>query len=162
MLGAAFLAAAFVLSSPQIHAGGTIPQAQSWNRDGCDGGNVAPTLRWQGAPAGTKSFALLAVDPDALSGHGWYHWVVVDIPPQTSALEPGRVPPAAHEGTNDYGTLGYGGPCPPPGPEHHYVFTLYALTVPRLPKEARTGPTVEAAVRGHVLGTATLVGRFHR
>jgi Raf kinase inhibitor-like YbhB/YbcL family protein len=101
-------------------------------------------------------------DPDAPTGHGWYHWVVADIPPQTRAIGPGGVPAPAREGTNDFGIVGYGGPCPPPGPPHRYVFTLYALAILRLPGGTPSGGAVEAAVRGHVLGTTTLTGRLRR
>ena len=161
MLPVSILATAFVLTSPEIAAGGIIPRDQVWNHDGCDGTNVAPRLRWHGAPSATKSFALIMFDPDAPTGHGWYHWIVVDLPAQADAIGP-RVRPPAREGRNDFGTLGYGGPCPPPGGAHRYVFTLYALAIPHLPAVRASGPAVEAAIRSHVLETATLTGRFGR
>ena len=125
MLG--LVAAAFILHSIDIAPGATIAPAHVWNRDGCTGSNRAPSLTWSGAPAGTRSFALVMFDPDAPTGHGWYHWLMWDIAPSTRSVERGAVPAGAHEGRNEFGTQGYGGPCPPPGPAHRYRFTLYAL-----------------------------------
>jgi Raf kinase inhibitor-like YbhB/YbcL family protein len=163
MLAAPLLAAAFTLTSPQIKPGGTIGEAQVWNRDGCTGRNVAPVLRWQGEPPKTKSYALVLFDPDAPTGHGWYHWIAVDIPGSIHALEPGALPPGTREGTNDFGSVGYGGPCPPAGATHHYVFTLYALDLARIPGGGvPSGQQVSATLAGHVLGKTVLTATYGR
>jgi Raf kinase inhibitor-like YbhB/YbcL family protein len=160
MLAVALLAAAFVLQSPDLSAGAPIAREHVWNRDGCEGGNLAPRLRWSGAPAGTKSYALVMFDPDAPGG--WYHWVVVDVPATAHGLDPAS-PPAGREGRNDFGTVGYGGPCPPPGSPHRYRFTLYALDVARLGGEAvPSGREVERLLAGHVLASATLSASYRR
>ncbi|MCA0297338.1 MAG: YbhB/YbcL family Raf kinase inhibitor-like protein [Actinobacteria bacterium] len=106
---------------------------------GVGGGNVSPNLSWSGAPEGTASFAITCFDPDAPTGSGWWHWVVTDIPADVTSLAEGvPLPVGARTWTNDYGYPGWGGPWPPPGPAHHYVFTVFAVGVDRLdvPDEA--------------------------
>ena len=131
-------AARFTLSSSDFAPGGKLADEQAFDATGCTGGNVSPALRWHGAPAGTKSFALLVHDPDApTGGAGWWHWIAFDIPESVSALPKGAgrpdgsgMPRGAASVANDYGQPGYGGPCPPPGDKpHRYVFTVYALEV---------------------------------
>src|SRR5947209_15816159 len=119
---------ALTLWSSDVRDGAPVPQRHVWNAGGCTGANVAPALRWSGAPRGTRSFALTVVDPDAPKPGGWVHWLVFNISGETRKLG------AVHargitEGKNDFGTLGWGGPCPPPGQLHHYVFQLDALDV---------------------------------
>ena len=106
---------------------------------GCGGGNASPELRWSGAPEGTQAYAITVYDPDAPTGSGWWHWMVYNIPAGTTQLPRGAgssaaapMPAGAVQSLNDYSQLGYGGPCPPPGPAHHYIFTVYALKVARL------------------------------
>src|SRR5579862_8886591 len=127
----------FALTSTDFSAGGTIANAQV--HTDCKGQNVSPALKWSGAPEGTRSFALLVHDPDAPTGSGWWHWVAYDIPADVSSLpadagDPQKhlMPAGAVQGRTDFGTPGYGGPCPPPGKPHHYHFRLYALKVPKL------------------------------
>ncbi len=160
----------FTLTSPQISAGGRIADAQVFNGFGCHGGNVSPALSWSNAPEGTQSFALMVHDPDAPTGSGWWHWIVYNIPATTTALPldagSGKnmlLPGGAVEGRTDFGTLGYGGPCPPPGKPHHYYFRLYALKVPKLdlPKDA-TAALIGFNVRGQALGSAELLGVYGR
>jgi Raf kinase inhibitor-like YbhB/YbcL family protein len=131
--------APFTLTSSDIAEGKKIPEAQVFNGFGCSGRNVSPALAWSNAPAGTKSFALLVHDPDAPTGSGWWHWVVYDIPADASSLpsdagdaKKNLMPADAVQGPTDFGTPGYGGPCPPPGKPHHYHFRLYALKVAKL------------------------------
>ncbi len=152
----------FTLTSTAFPDGGAIPDTYT-----CSGENLSPPLQWMGAPAATQSFTLLVVDPDAPSGE-FVHWVIYDLAPTTEGLPPGlrpapRLDGGARQGVNDFPQTGYGGPCPPPGPAHRYIFTLYALDVTRLsvPDQA-TRAQVTAAVAGRVLATAVLVGRFHR
>jgi len=128
----------FMLSSPDIAPDSLIALPHVY--DGCGGGNLSPALQWSGAPAVTQGYALTVHDPDAPSGSGWWHWQVFDLPASTVALArnagaaSGRnLPTGARQGLNDYSQAGYGGPCPPPGDRpHRYVFTLFALRVPRL------------------------------
>jgi Raf kinase inhibitor-like YbhB/YbcL family protein len=138
---------------------------------GCAGGNKSPQLSWSGAPAGTKSFALTCFDPDAPTGSGFWHWLVVNIPPGTTGLELGAGNPAASllpagalQTRTDFGTPGYGGPCPPEGHgPHRYVFTLFAVNTEKLPVAA----DISAAIVGFnlhftTIEKATLTGLFHR
>lgn len=132
----------------------------------CEGEDVSPALSWTEPPAGTKSFALIHDDPDAPVGT-WVHWVTYNLPPTSRGLEEdipktAQLPDGAVQGLNDFRRLGYGGPCPPPGPAHRYVFRLYALdTTLTLPPKA-TKAQVEGAMKGHVLSQAQLVGLYQR
>lgn len=127
---------------------------------GCEGGNVSPHFAWSGAPAETKSFALTCFDPDAPTGSGFWHWVVVNIPPSVTSLplgagtpESGAMPDASLQVRTDFGKPGYGGPCPPEGDHpHRYLFTLYAVGLEALPVTADTS----AAVVGFLLHFNTL------
>ena len=150
---------AFQLTSSAFPEGGNIPIIHT-----CDSANVSPPLTWSGEPEGVKSFALIVEDPDAPS-RTWTHWLLYDIPAEVHQLEqgfqPGRL---GMSGSNDFGKLGYGGPCPPKGHgPHRYFFRLFALNVPSLglrDGENRVG--VELAIRGHVLGEAQCMGRYER
>ena len=168
--GAAEETAKFTLTSAAFTEGGTIGGTQVYNGFGCTGTNVSPALTWQGAPPGTKSFALLVHDPDAPTGSGWWHWVVYNIPGGTTSLpadagDPKKnlMPVGAVQGRTDFGTSGYGGPCPPPGKPHHYHFRLYALKVAQLqlPADA-TAAFIAFNVRAQSLGSAELMGVYGR
>jgi Raf kinase inhibitor-like YbhB/YbcL family protein len=125
----------------------------------CGGQNHSPALAWSGAPKNVKSFALIVHDPDAPIERGFYHWVVYNLPSSTQRLAGGVNLSANQLGVTSAGTSGYHGPCPPPGPAHHYNFTLYALDVAQLTHGASlTGPQVERQIAGHVLSRATLQG----
>ena len=154
---------ALVVSSSAFAPGGTVPA-----RFSCDGADRSPPLTWSGMPHGAVTFALIVDDPDAPGGT-WVHWVLFNLPASVAALPEG-VPAAgdlpqlggALQGRNDFGKLGYGGPCPPPGRAHRYFFRLYALDA-ALPLRAGTGRReVESAMRGHVVGEATLMGTYAR
>jgi Raf kinase inhibitor-like YbhB/YbcL family protein len=160
----------FTLTSPNIANGKNISDAQVFNSFGCSGQNVSPALSWSDAPAGTKSFALLVHDPDAPTGSGWWHWIVYDIPPDATSLPAGAGDPKKHlmpgatmQGRTDFGTLGYGGPCPPPGKPHHYHFRLYALKVAKLdvPADA-TAAFIGYNVNANSLGKAEILGLYGR
>jgi Raf kinase inhibitor-like YbhB/YbcL family protein len=162
--------ALFSLTSPDIANGRSIPETQAFNSFGCTGHNVSPALSWSNVPAGTKSFALLVYDPDAPTGSGWWHWVAYNIPADVTSLptdagDPKKnlMPGATLQGRTDYGTVGYGGPCPPPGKPHHYYFRLYALKVPKLdvPVDA-TAALIGFNVNMNSLGKAQLVGLYGR
>lgn len=150
----------FVLGSKTFTDGGTIPHENSYDHYGCSGKNLSPELHWSGAPKGTTSLALTVFDPDANKGKGWWHWVVYGIDPATTSFAEGG-PVTGLEGKTSFGSEGYGGPCPPPGDTpHHYVFTLYALD--QTVGSKMDGPQLLAAIKGHVLGKAQLIGRFGR
>lgn len=125
-LAAPALADGFTLTSPDIAEGQQLSSDFVFQGFGCEGGNVAPTLEWSGAPEGTESFAVTVYDPDAPTGSGWWHWFAFNIPTDvTSLLGGGEV--NGVELTNDYGAIGFGGACPPPGEVHRYKFTAHAL-----------------------------------
>ncbi|OBZ92810.1 kinase inhibitor [Pararhizobium polonicum] len=127
----------FQLSSTSISEGAQLASSYVFAGFGCEGGNQSPQLSWSGAPEGTKSFAITAYDPDAPTGSGWWHWNTVNIPASVNSVElgasgTGAMPTGAVEITNDYGSAGFGGACPPPGEVHRYIFTVHALAVERL------------------------------
>ena len=152
-----------ILTGGAFAAGAAIPARHS-----CDGADVSPALAWSGAPAGTAAWALIAEDPDAPGG-SWVHWVLFNLPAGTTALPEGVAKTerlealgGALQGRNDFRRIGYGGPCPPPGRAHRYFFRLYALNA-ALPLQAgATRQEVERAMRGHVVGEATLMGTYAR
>ena len=138
---------------------------------GCAGGNRSPQLRWEDAPEGTKSFAVLCFDPDAPTGSGFWHWVVVNIPPTVTELPldasnpaANRLPAGALQVRTDFGKPGYGGPCPPAGDHpHRYLFTVHAVSMDRLPVSADTSAAVVGFyLNFNTLAKATLMGLFKR
>lgn len=162
----------FTLTSADFQPGGRLADEQAYDGMGCTGANVSPALRWSNAPPGTKSFALLLHDPDApTGGAGWWHWIAYDIPATTTALAKGAgkpdgtaMPAGAKSVANDYGTPGYGGPCPPEGDKpHRYVFTLYALSVGELalPNGAHA-PVIGFVVNANAIGKASITGMYGR
>jgi Raf kinase inhibitor-like YbhB/YbcL family protein len=130
----------------------------------CDAGDVSPALSWMDAPAGTRTFALIVEDPDAPGGT-WVHWVLYDLPANAKELPEGvaadKPPGGAKQGVNDFRKPGYGGPCPPRG-THRYYFKLYALDAPTELKPGATKQQLLAAIKGHVLAEAELVGKYGR
>jgi Raf kinase inhibitor-like YbhB/YbcL family protein len=146
LIGQAAMAADFELSSSNLKEGASIQAEHYWNNFGCSGGNVMPDLRWRNAPTGTKSFAVTFYDQDAPTGSGFWHWVIYDIPAQSSALaggvNAGALPVGAVEGRTDLGQSGYFGPCPPVGRMHRYVYTVHALKVEKLPVDAAASPAL--------------------
>ena len=156
-------AAGFTLASPTVKPGSMLTEAQVFNGFGCSGKNVSPALSWSGAPAGTKSFAVTAYDPDAPTGSGWWHWVVYNIPANVTSLAEGAKGVGA-EGNTDFGAKGYGGPCPPPGDKpHRYVFTVYALKTDKIDVPANaTAAMVGFNLHASQLAKATLTARYGR
>jgi Raf kinase inhibitor-like YbhB/YbcL family protein len=146
----------FRLTSPAFGDGADIPK-----RHTCDGANVSPRLDWLGAPSATRSLVLVVRDPDA---RGFVHWLAYDVEGAPDGSLPEAIPPTAaspKQGRNDFGDVGYGGPCPPSG-THHYVFTLSALDAPLgLGGGGRLGD-VETAMKGHVLAETQLTGTYRR
>ena len=131
----------------------------------CGGENVSPDLAWVGVPFEAKSLALVVHDPDAPREHGFYHWIVVDIPTTvTKVAKGGKFAPPAREITTDFGVPGYNGPCPPVGHGvHHYHFTLYALDVANIELDSGMTPhQVAEAIRERAVGQATIIGLYER
>ena len=159
LLGGA--AMAFQIESPAFQENSEIP-----GKYACDGEDLSPPLAWREVPQGTKSFALIADDPDAPVGT-WVHWVIYNLPPEAQELAEGlpkteKFPEGSEQGVNDFRRVGYDGPCPPPGPAHRYFFKLYALdAVLQLPPQAEKSEVLTAA-QGHILAQAELVGRYQR
>lgn len=150
---------AFKLVVEAFAYGETVP-----DRYTCQGPDLAPPLRWEAEPQGTQSFALIMDDPDAPAGT-WNHWLLFDIPPTVHSLPEGhKAGQDSVSGTNDFGKLGYGGPCPPRGHgPHRYFFKLFALDVPglKLPRGAKRAD-IDRALRTHILGEAQYMGKYER
>lgn len=137
----------------------------------CDGEDVAPPLAWTAPPDGTRSLALVVEDPDAPMPGAFTHWVLFNLPPNATAL-PGRYKAGdsrldadgiePREGINDFGDVGYGGPCPPRGEDHRYVFSLYALDTTLALDEGADPDEVASAIEGHVQAEAEVVGTYQR
>jgi len=144
------------VSSPAFDAGGTIPRRYT-----CDGENVSPPLDFSGVPGDAAELVVLVEDPDAPRGT-FVHWVVWGIDPHATALGAGEVPSGAVEGRNGFGKRGYGGPCPPKGTPHRYVFSVFAADGRPALSEDASADEVKHALAGHVTGSGTLVGRYGR
>jgi Raf kinase inhibitor-like YbhB/YbcL family protein len=152
------------ITSTAYASGGAIPALYT-----CEGKDISPPLAWNGAPPGTRSLALIVDDPDApdpaAPAMTWVHWVVYNIPPAAISLpegvKPEALPPGTQSGINDWGRTGYGGPCPPVG-RHRYFHKLYALDtlLPQLKRPDKQA--LEAAMKGHILAQATLVGTYRK
>jgi Raf kinase inhibitor-like YbhB/YbcL family protein len=152
---------AFQLKTTAFKEGDLIPKQFT-----CDGPDMAPPLQWDDPPAKTRSFALIADDPDAPRGT-WVHWVIYNIPGNQKMLEQGVKPSetlanGTRQGQNDFKRVGYGGPCPPPGKPHRYYFKLYALDTLLDLKPGATKAQVLEASKNHVLGETQLMGRYGR
>ena len=146
----------FTLSSTAFAAGGAIPRKHT-----CDGEDVSPDLNWEGVPDGAAALALIVDDPDA---RGFAHWIVYDMTASATGGLPEAVsesPEAPLQGENDFGRVGYGGPCPPSG-EHRYVFTLYALSEPLGLAGSPGASDVREALNGRIIDEARLEARYER
>ena len=167
ILGSFFLApllaaaepAKLVLTSTDIAPGKHMKKSQEFNGFGCVGDDLSPQLSWSGAPEGTLAYAVMAYDPDAPTGSGWWHWQLVNIPADVTSLSAGAGKPgqsAAPKGSqhseNDYGVAGFGGACPPKGHGvHRYQFTVYALS-----KKVELPPNASGALTGYMVKSVTL------
>jgi Raf kinase inhibitor-like YbhB/YbcL family protein len=155
------LTMAMEIKSPSFDQGRTIPR-----RHTCDGPDLSPALKWSGVPDNAKALALISDDPDAPVGT-WVHWVLYDLPGETRSLPEGvptteTLPRGGAQGRNDFGRIGYGGPCPPPGRPHRYFFKLYALDARVNMPPGATKEALLKAMRGHVLAEAELMGTYGR
>jgi Raf kinase inhibitor-like YbhB/YbcL family protein len=132
----------------------------------CDGEDKSPQLDWTGAPSGTETFALTVTDPDA-PGSTFTHWVIYNLPANSTGLpegvpKQGQLANGSRQGKTDFGKIGYGGPCPPPGRPHRYVFSLYALNTKIDVPSGAPRSHVESALQGHVLARSELTARYGR
>jgi Raf kinase inhibitor-like YbhB/YbcL family protein len=143
------------LTSPDFKEGSDIPE-----RFTCEGEDISPTLRIDGVPQTAKSLALIMDDPDAPVGT-FTHWLLWNLGPNQSEIASDSPPPKAVQGLTDFGNNKYGGPCPPTG-VHRYYFKLYALdTTLELPPRSKR-KALDAAIKGHIIDEATLMGRYAR
>jgi Raf kinase inhibitor-like YbhB/YbcL family protein len=149
------------LNSPAFAAGASIPARYT-----CEGNDISPPLEWSGIPGGTRSLVLIVDDPDAPDPKApkmvWVHWVVYNLPPSATSLSEGvrTLPGDAKAGLNDWKRASYGGPCPPIG-RHRYFHKLYALDIV-LSLDRPTKAKLEAAMKGHVLAEAQLIGTYQK
>ena len=151
----------FELKSPDFKAGSTIPLQFT-----CVGADISPALQWNAPPADTQSLALIADDPDAPVGT-WVHWVLYNLPAQAHSLQQDfpkseKSQDGTLQGRNDFGKIGYGGPCPPPGRAHRYFFKLYALDTQLSLKAGASKKDLERAMQSHILAQTEYMGRFSR
>jgi Raf kinase inhibitor-like YbhB/YbcL family protein len=164
---------AFTLVSNSFKDGDYLPNDLILSADfgfGCAGRNRSPHLKWSDAPAGTKSFAVTCYDPDAPTGSGFWHWLVVNIPASVSELPEGagsaggQLPAGVLQTRTDFGAPGYGGPCPPPGDHpHRYLFTIFAVKTDRLDVRADTSAAVVGFnLNFNTLARADIMGLFKR
>jgi len=155
---------ALKLSSPAFKNQGEIPPVYT-----CDGTDLSPALAWSSLPEGTQSLALIVDDPDAPDPAApkmtWVHWVLYNLPPTLNGLpeatDSAKLPTGTLPGVNDWKRTGYGGPCPPIG-RHRYFFKLYALDRVMPDLNRPTKAKLEAAMKGHILEQATLIGTYQR
>jgi Raf kinase inhibitor-like YbhB/YbcL family protein len=159
------LAAAFDLKSKDITPGSKIKNDFIFNGMDCKGDNKSPELHWSGAPKGTKSFAVTLYDPDAPTGSGFWHWVIINIPATQTSL-PQSWKTSGTDGTeitSDFGMTTYGGPCPPPGKPHRYIFTVHALKTDKIDLPAGgTNAFARFMVEGSTIKKAQLKASYGR
>lgn len=164
-------AANFTLSSPEIKANSTIDSRFEFNGFGCSGENKSPALIWRGAPKNTKSFAVTVYDPDAPTGSGWWHWMVINLPASTTQLAAGAgtinstlLPKGAVQNRIDYGIAAWGGACPPKGDRpHRFIFTVYALKTEKIdvPIDA-TAALTGFMIHANTLSKASFTAKYGR
>ena len=157
---------ALTVTSSQFTDNGKLPNALVFNGFGHSGENTSPQLTWTGAPAGTKSFVITCYDPDAPTTVGFWHWTLFDIPASVTSLQAGAGaaganPPGSTLGYTDFGMSAYGGAAPPPGPAHHYIFTVFALDVENIGLNAgSTAALLMFMMNGHVLDSGKITGTY--
>jgi Raf kinase inhibitor-like YbhB/YbcL family protein len=159
----------FTVTSADFTDGGRLSDNQIYSGFGMSGKNISPQLSWSGFPAETASFAVTCYDPDAPTGSGFWHWLVIDIPPSVTSLPTGAgtadgsaLPEGAFQVRNDYGTKDFGGAAPPAGDEaHRYVFTVHAIDTPNLGIDDSVSPAIAGFnLRFHDIGRGYLIPVF--
>ena len=158
----------FTVTSTDVTDSAQMSDNQVYNSFGMSGKNISPQLSWSGFPGGTASFAVTCYDPDAPTGSGFWHWLVIDLPASANSLEAGAgssdatLPAGAFHVRNDYGSLDFGGAAPPAGdPAHRYVFAVHALDVPKLGIDSSVTPAVAGFnLRFHTIARGLLVPVF--
>ena len=157
----------FTLQSSDLQ--GQLTKVQEFNGFGCSGENKSPSLHWSNAPKGTKSFSLTMYDPDAPTGSGWWHWIVVNIPADTRSIASDAsakktLPKGAVETVTDYGSASFGGACPPEGDKaHRYIFTIYALDTDTLEVNAKSDSAlVGYMINSHTIQKASMISYYGR
>lgn len=169
LLASAVIAAAgsFTLQSSDLK--GQLGIEQEFSGFGCSGKNISPKLHWSNPPKGTKSFAITVYDPDAPTGSGWWHWIVVNIPFDTTEIATNAsaakaLPKGAFETMTDYGSSSFGGACPPKGDKaHEYRFTIHALDVEKLDVNAKSDSAlVGYMINKHTIEKATIVSYYKK
>jgi Raf kinase inhibitor-like YbhB/YbcL family protein len=159
----------FQVTSSDLVSKGRIALSHVYNGMGCNGQNLSPALQWANAPTGTRSFAVTIYDPDAPTGSGWWHWMIYNIPASVTSLAAGagngrNAPGGSDEGPTDFGTKGYGGPCPPMGDKpHHYHITVFALKTDKisLPENA-TSAFLGFNLNANKIAVARITGLYAR
>jgi Raf kinase inhibitor-like YbhB/YbcL family protein len=168
-IASAVYAGEFTLMSDEI--GGQLTIDQVYNGFGCTGQNVSPELKWANAPKTAKSFAVTVYDPAAPTGSGWWHWVIFNIPANVTELKTGAgdlskklAPAGSVQSMTDYGKPGFGGACPPVGDKPHpYVFTVFALDVPKLDLgENSSAALVGFMLNSHAIAKASMISYYGR
>jgi Raf kinase inhibitor-like YbhB/YbcL family protein len=158
-----------VLTSSDIT--GQLSNKEVFSGFGCHGENVSPTLNWENAPQGTKSFAITMYDPDAPTGSGWWHWLIFDIPRNVYSLQSNAgktdyslAPKASIQSMTSFGQSGFGGACPPTGDRpHQYIFTVYALKVEKLGVKSDATPSlVGFLLNQNLLAKASIIAYYSR
>ena len=150
----------FVLSSPPL-SDGLVPRQFT-----CDGEDQSPPLTWSAAPPGTKSLALTVIDLDAPEGT-FIHWFLYDLPPTVTSLSAGvqkqaELADGSRQASNDFDRVGYGGPCPPPGKPHRYLFNVFAFNEKFDLPAGASRSQIETAMKGHLLGGGQFLARYGR
>lgn len=164
LIGAGF---SFNLLALDLESNDIIHNGKISSRYTCDGANYSPSLSWSDVPDRTQSFVLICDDPDAPAGT-WVHWVIFNIPRKVRSL-PEDVPRVkklknigALQGINDFGKIGYGGPCPPSGEKHRYFFKLYAVKNVLYLEPGATKQEVLDAIEGKVIEKSQIIGTYQR
>ncbi|MDC9597623.1 YbhB/YbcL family Raf kinase inhibitor-like protein [Xenorhabdus anantnagensis] len=160
-----------IISSVEFKNNDFLKKEHEFNEFGGNGDSRSPELAWAEAPAETKSFAITVYDPDAPTGSGFWHWVAFDIPIETQVLpanagqsDGSKLPIGTIQSRNDYGLIGFDGPCPPVGDKaHRYIFTVHALSVEKLGVDAETTNAVARfMIQANTLATASITGYYQR
>ena len=167
LTASSLMAGTFTLESRDLE--GQLTKVQEFNGFGCSGENKSPELHWSNAPKGTKSFAITVYDPDAPTGSGWWHWLLVNIPSKTTAIATDSsakktLPKGSVETLSDYGSSSFGGACPPKGDKAHmYIFTVYALDTDKLDVNSKSDSAfVGYNINAHSIEKATIVAYYGR